>query len=143
MAEKGAVAEAGAPPPPGQFEGPPMYGYSPVPGGAPPYPTAPGYAPPPPGYAPPVQTGYAMAAGPGGYAPVPGQPVVAYAGFAGQPGYGLGPMPPGTYVQVQGAPATVVTSQVMSINPVQPVNNSLIVSSLGTICFRSVITFDQ
>ena len=135
MAEKGAVVEAGAPPAPGQFGGPPMYEYSPVPCGAPLYPAAPGYAPPPPGYAPSVQIGYAMAAGPGGYVPVPGQPVVAYAGFAGQPGYSPGPMPPGTYVQVQGEPAAVVTNQVVAIAPDQPVNNSLIVSSLGTICF--------
>jgi hypothetical protein len=65
---------------------------------------------------------------------VPGQQVVVYSGFAGQPGYGpglgMGPMPPGTYVQMQGAPGAVVTSQVVAMAPVQPVNNSLIISSL-------------
>ena len=101
MAEEGVAVEMNASPPPGQPGDPPMYGHVPTFGGASPDPAAPGYAPPT------QPSGYAMADGPG-YAPVPDQPVVAY----GQPGYGPGPMPPRSYVQMQYVPGAVISHQV-------------------------------
>lgn len=118
-----------------QFGGVPQVYPQPGSGPAPPYVSASiGYAPPP-GYAPPSaqMQGYMMTAGPGGYAPLPGQP--QYPGYPATygPGPGQGQMPPGTYFQMQGGSAQVVTTQVMPMaQPVQPVNNSLITTSLGT-----------
>ena len=99
----------------------------------------------PPSYSPtPVQThSQPVAACPGGYAQVPGQapyygpPYIDQSGYPGQ-GYGAGPGfgPPAGYVHVGGAPP-VVTTQIVSgpgvtMLQVQPANNSLIVSSMGT-----------
>ena len=113
---------------------------------------APGFVTPP-SYSPtPVQTqGYALAAGPGGYAQVPGQapycgpPYSDQSGYPGQ-GYGAGPGfgPTAGYVHMSGAPP-VVTTQIVSgpgvtMLQVPPVNNSLIVSSMGTRCLSLLIT---
>ena len=79
---------------------------------------------------------YSQIGGPPMCVQASGGPMYSYADFRGQSGYcpGMGPSPPGRNIQVQGSPAAVVTRQVqvvVIVTPVQPVNKSLIVSSLG------------
>ena len=116
-------------------------------------PPAPGFIAPP-SYSPtPVQTqGYPLVAGAGGYGQVPGQapyygpPYSDQSGYPPGQGYVAGPGygPPVGYVPA-GAAAPVVTTQVVSgpgitVLQAQPVNNSLIVSAMGTRCLPSLIT---